>query len=104
MRIIENNLKSGFPMRVTCRMVEDEHGYTYGDENDFCGSILEIEASDIKKHPWEKYMAGDSGIDYGVICPVCGKFIMLDADTLNARVKQEAPVVRIHGGVGWCCN
>ena len=99
MKIIENNAKSNFPIQVTCKQVRDKYGYTYGDKNDFCGSILEIEASDIKKHPWEKYMAGDSGIDYGVICPVCGKFIMLDANTLNARVKQEAPEVRIHGGI-----
>lgn len=97
MKIIENNAKSNFPIRVICEQIRDKYGYTYGAKNDFCGSVLEIEASDIKKHPWTIF--DDSGIDYGVACPVCGRFIMLDEDTLNAQVKQEAPVVRVYRGV-----
>lgn len=48
MKIIENNAKSNFPIRVICEQIRDKYGYTYGAKNDFCGSVLEIEASDIK--------------------------------------------------------
>lgn len=93
MKIIENNSgKNSFPRRVTCEVVCDRYGYTYGNKNDFCGSILEIEVSDIKKHEWSKY-PDYKGVDYGVICPVCGKFIMLDSDSLNSIIKSEAPEV-----------
>ena len=96
MKIIENNSKRDFPIRVTCEQVRDRYGYTYGNPNDFCGSILEIEAADIKKHSWTKF--DDCGVDYGVACPVCGKFIMLDPDILNTQIKRDAPEVRIQGG------
>lgn len=97
MKIIENNAKSNFPIQVICEQIRDKYGYTYGAKNDFCGSVLEIEASDIKKHSWANF--DESGIDYGVVCPVCNKFIMLDPDTLNAQIKREASEVSIQGGV-----
>lgn len=75
MKIIKKgNYNDQFPMKVLCRRVVDEYGFGYGDDKDFCGSTLEVEAEDIKKHPWSKY-PDFHGVDYGVVCPVCGKFI-----------------------------
>ena len=96
MKIIKKNEKfeNTFPMTIVCEQVKDKYGYTYGEKVDFCGSELEIEASDIKRHDWEKYPA-TSGTDYGVVCPVCGRFLMLDADKLPQKVKDEAPSIRL---------
>lgn len=95
MRVIkENNFKNVFPMRVTCKQVMDRYGYHYGDVNDFCGSELEIDAKDIKKHSWEKY-PDMSGVDYGVICPVCGKFIAVPDEDLPRKIKEDAKEVRL---------
>ena len=56
MKIIkENKFNHVFPMKVTCKRVLDEYGFSYGDEKDFCGSELEIDSEDIKKHRWFKY-------------------------------------------------
>lgn len=79
-----------FPMIITCNRVVDEYGFAYGDEKDFCGSKLEIEAEDIKKHSWTKY-PDYSGIDYGVKCPVCGQFIVIDKRKLPAEIIKIAP-------------
>lgn len=55
MKVIKENKKfeNVFPMRIKCQIMVDEYGYSYGKEVDFCGSELEIEAEDIKKHHWE---------------------------------------------------
>ena len=95
MKVIQENKSFGvFPMQVTCQRVADGYGFTYGDEVDFCGSILEVEAGDIKSHPWEKY-PNFSGTDYGVVCPVCGKFVAIDANKLPEKIKSEAPSIRL---------
>ena len=83
-----------FPMTVTCKRVVDEYGFSYGKEKDFCGSELEIEADDIKKHPWFKYPYYE-GVDYGVVCPVCGKFIAIDKDTLPIGVLNMAEKIKL---------
>lgn len=96
MKIIKNNKKfeNVFPMRITCRRVVDECGYSYGKETDFCGSELEIEAEDIKKHPWEKY-PDDSGTDFGVVCPVCNQFVVVDREKLPKLVLNNAESIRL---------
>ena len=93
MKVIENNShKSGFPRRITCKQVFDENGYSYGNELDFCGSVLEVEASDIKKHHWEKYY--ESGESYIVVCPICGSWIEIDSNTLSSTTKAEAEEIQ----------
>ena len=78
MKIIkENNFSGIFPMKIACKRVVDEYGFAYGKREDFCGSELEVDADDIKKHKWSKY-PDYSGTDYGVICPICGQFITID--------------------------
>ena len=86
----ERHFEHSFPMKVTCRRVVDAYGFAYGKEADFCGSDLEVEESDIMKHSWEKY-PDFSGVDYGVFCPVCHKFIPIDNKLLPASTKKNAP-------------
>ena len=97
MKIIKENRnwENVFPMRITCKRVVDVNGFAYGDEYDFCGSELEINGADISKHPWAKY-PDYSGVDYGVICPVCGKFIVVDEKKLPASIKLNSPEVKLN--------
>lgn len=97
MKIIKNNktYSNIFPMRIVCERVEDENGFAYGDIIDFCGSELEIEASDIKKHSWEKY-PDYKGIDYGVKCPVCGMFIVVDKRYIPLYIQKNAPEISVN--------
>ena len=98
MKVIKKgNYNDGFPMRVVCRRVTDEYGFGYGDPKDFCGSTLEIKASDIKKHPWSKYPAYH-GIDYGVVCPVCGKFIPVEKRDVPKNVLDDAEEISVAQG------
>ena len=92
MKIIENNSLTGFPRRVTCEFTRDKDGYYYDECNNYCGSILEIEASDIKQHHWRKY--DESGTSYVVVCPVCGCWIEIDANTLNSNIKANAEEIQ----------
>ena len=90
MKVIkENKVPNAFPRRITCRRVVDMYGFDYGREYDFCGSELEIDADDVKKHSWSKY-PDYSGIDYGVICPICGQFIVVDKDYIPRYVLDSA--------------
>lgn len=95
MKVIEeNNFSNVFPMKIKCKRVVDEYGFAYGKQNDFCGSELEIEASDIKKHKWSKY-PDYSGIDYGVICPICKKFVVIDMHKIPKLVLEKAEGISI---------
>lgn len=95
MKILKKREASGiFPMRVECRRVADRFGFAYGNEIDFCGSSLEIEAEDIKKHVWFKY-PDYKGIDYGVLCPVCKKFIVIDTEKIPRIVRDNAKQITI---------
>lgn len=92
MKIIENNLLTGFPRRITCEFTRDKDGYYYDECNSYCGSILEIETSDIKRHHWRKYDA--SGTSYVVVCPVCGCWLEIDSNTLSSTTKAEAEEIQ----------
>lgn len=83
-----------FPMNITCKRIVDKYGFAYGKEADFCGSILEIKENDIVKHEWFKY-PDYSGTDYGVKCPVCGKFIVIDKDKLPDQIIKNAKSVSV---------
>lgn len=90
MKILKRNENFGvFPMTITCKRVVDIYGFAYGEKNDFCGSELEIESSDIKKHEWSKY-PDYSGVDYGVVCPVCNQFVVVDEKVIPKLVKESA--------------
>ena len=83
-----------FPMTITCKQVKDIYGFTYGEEKDFCGSILEVVEEDIKKHPWFKFPCYE-GVDYGIVCPVCGKFVVVNKDILPVGVVNKAEEVKL---------
>lgn len=84
-----------FPMEVVCRRVEDEYGFAYGSNRDFCGSVLSVDEKDIEKHKWFKYPEY-SGVDYGVTCPVCGNFIVISEELLPRMVKDTANEVKLN--------
>lgn len=92
MKVIKEN--SVFPMKIKCERVEDKYGFAYGGVNDFCGSELEIDADDIKKHKWSK-CPDYSGTDYGVICPVCRQFIAIDDGDIPKFVLEKAEEISI---------
>ena len=95
MKVIKKNKSSNvFPMRIKCKRITDKYGFAYGDEKDFCGSEIEIEAEDIKKHEWFKYPDYE-GRDYGVICPVCGKFIVVDTNKIPENILYKAEDIRL---------
>ena len=95
MKIINQSYNYGaFPMVVKCKQVIDEHGFSYGEEKDFCGSELEIDMNDIKEHPWFKY-PNYTGTDYGVICPVCGNFIVIDKQSIPVSALRQAERITI---------
>jgi hypothetical protein len=90
MRVLnKNDFSDIFPMRVKCEKVVDIYGFSYGNEKDFCGSELEIDAEDIKRHDWFKYPCY-KGTDYGVICPVCGKLVVVDTNKIPKRLRDIA--------------
>ena len=85
----KENFPHVFPMRIKCEFSKDANGYSYGKEKDFCGSELEVEAKDIKKHNYHKY-PNISGIDFGVKCPVCKQFIVIGGDMIPEKIKRNA--------------
>jgi hypothetical protein len=90
MKVIEEgNYGNVFPMIVKCEMIKDEYGFTYGKSKDFCGSKIEIEVEDIKKHKWDKY-PDYCGTDYGFVCPVCKKFVVVDKNKISQKILDEA--------------
>lgn len=97
MKVIGESDKSVFPMKIRCQYVVDSYGNAYGNEVDFCRQQLEIKESDIKKHPWFKY-PDKHGVDYGVVCPVCRMFVMLDEDKIPGYVKQAAKEISLQHG------
>ena len=43
MKILQRkNYEHVFPMQIECRRVVDKYGFAYGNEADFCGSLLEL--------------------------------------------------------------
>lgn len=93
--ITENKFSNIFPMQIKCKRVVDEYGFSYGQEKDFCGSELEIVAEDIKKHKWFKY-PDYKGADYGVVCPICEKFIVIDEKEIPKKILDNAEEVRLN--------
>ena len=87
------NFNDLFPLIVKCERVVDKYGFSYGKDKDFCGSELEVLAADIKKHNWDKY-PNISGTDYGVVCPVCGKFIPINIDRIPEKIIRDAQEFR----------
>ena len=85
----ENKFENIFPIKIKCRRVVDAYGFAYGKTNDFCGSELEVEVEDIKKHKWFKY-PNYSGTDYGVRCPICNQFIPIKEEDIPKTIKERA--------------
>lgn len=91
----ENNFSNIFPMKITCHQVIDRNGFSYGEKKDFCGSELEIIAEDIKKHEWSKY-PDYKGADYGVVCPICGKFIVVNEKEIPKKILDSAEEIKLN--------
>lgn len=90
MKVIKvNKFSESFPKRIQCKRIVDKYGFSYGKDHDFCGSELEIDEGDIKKHKWSKY-PDYHGVDYGVFCPVCGSFIVLNENEIPDKVLQNS--------------
>ena len=95
MKVIkEGNYNNVFPMKIICHQVVDKYGFTYGGDHDFCGSELEIEATDIKAHRWYKY-PGYNRVDFGVVCPVCGKFIPINTCKIPTHILDAAEEISV---------
>lgn len=95
MKVIKENHSFGvFPMNIVCQKVEDEYGFAYGKKHDFCGSELEITAEDIMVHYWTKY-PDYQGKDYGVKCPICGQFIVINPYIIPELVKNSAKEIKL---------
>lgn len=98
MKVVKiNNFTDVFPLRVTCKRVVDKYGFSYGCEKDFCGSELEVDAADIKKHKWFKYPCFE-GIDYGVVCPICKNFIPISMNEIPRTVREACEEFRFNTG------
>ena len=96
MKVVNEDKSFGvIPMVVKCQRVVDQYGFSYGKANDFCGSELEVEASDIVAHDWEKY-PDYKGTDYGVKCPVCGQFVVIDKEKIPESIAKKAEKIRLH--------
>ncbi len=89
MKVVGESEHPVFPMKVKCRRVVDIYGFAYGKAVDFCGKMLEVDEEDVKKHKWFKY-PDYTGTDYGVICPVCKKFVVIDKNQIPGYVKEKA--------------
>lgn len=96
MKILKkNDFCSVFPMEIKCERILDKYGLSYGEPKDFCGSELEISAEDIKRHDWFKYPDCE-GIDYGVICPVCKRFIVIQTDKIPNVILENAESIKLN--------
>jgi hypothetical protein len=96
MKVIKEKRDFGiFPMKIVCEQKVDVYGLSYGKENDFCGSELEIEADDIKAHEWHKY-PDYQGTDYGVVCPICGQFVVIDEKNIPTSAIKNAKKISLH--------
>ena len=96
MKVInQGNYNDTFPMKLVCKRVTDKYGFGYADSKDYCGSLLEVDESDIKKHKWFKY-PDYNGIDYGVICPICGNFIVVEKSNIPNNVLDKAEEILLN--------
>lgn len=82
----ERHVSDYFPMKFTCQEVKDTYGFSY--DGNFCGSELEIEEEDLFKREWFKY-PDYNGIDYGVFCPVCGSFVVVDVSSVPKCILEK---------------
>lgn len=89
MKVIRQGSGENWTMQVLCETTHDEYGFTRDADKEHCKSILEINKDDVKAHPWFKY-PDYSGIDYTVICPVCGCEVCLDESKIPSYVIKLA--------------
>ena len=93
MKIIEDNYNYvQFTRTIRCELWIDNSGSTYHSSNEYCESVLKIDATDVKKHNWANF--DEKGTSYVVVCPLCGCWIELDPDTLPRAVKENAEPIQ----------
>lgn len=96
--LVDNYTNNAFKIEVKCEKTYDEYVYTYGNDLDYCGSVLEAEPWDIRSHRWSKGWPDNiSGASYIVVCPLCGSWIEIPEDKLPKQVKENAKEIYYHG-------
>lgn len=92
MKIIEerNNHKI-FPMKIECKK-RSEFGISLTDSSEHCGSILEVEESDIFKFTRYHPQLSVPVTLYGVICPHCKKTVIINEDRIPDKIKRRAKI------------
>ena len=100
MKILVDNYNNEFTLKVECKKTYDEYGFTYGDDNDYCNSVLEVSEEDVRVHSWSKGWPDNiSGDSYVIMCPLCGAWIEIPEDKLPKRVKENAIPISRRGGI-----
>lgn len=77
MKVIKNT--QIFPKQIQCIKKSFSNSTRGLPRTKACGSILEIERSDVKRMQWIDIALGEKGLEYIVKCPICGNIIVIDS-------------------------
>lgn len=89
MKVIKNGTGENWTLQVKCEHTPDKYGLEYDKGKERCGSILEIDKSDVYYREFYKY-PDIEGKDYVIKCPVCGSCIQLDEEKIPEYIKSQA--------------
>lgn len=90
MKIIEEGDGEDWSLQIKCEVVKDQYGLTRDSDKYHCGSLLEINKSDIKAIRWSKYLMGLDGTDYIVICPKCACQLYIPPEKIPGYIRFGA--------------
>lgn len=85
-------VKEGFnewTMQIKCHNDPNANGRPFRQNNNPCGSVLEITADDVRIHRSFKYPS-ENITDYVVKCPKCGCMVRINEDDLPKWVRAKA--------------
>ena len=101
MKVLVDNYNNEFTLKVECKKRTcNKYGFIYGNDDDYCNSILEVSEKDIRVHSWSKKWPEDvNGLSYLVMCPLCGAWIEIPEDKLPKRVKKNAIPISKRGRI-----
>ena len=89
MRIIKEGNGENWTLAIICEHIKDKNGFEYDQGKERCGSILEIEKSDVYVREFHKY-PDYNGKDYVCFCPKCGSCLEINQDKIPEWVKNQA--------------
>ncbi len=90
MKIIKEGNGEDWTLTLKCEVVRDSWGLTYDADKEHCGSLLEVNKTDIMTRSWDKYLHQASGTDYVVKCPKCGCCLYIDPEKMPEWLKTQA--------------